>query len=164
MDLKLVDCWLYLRIFQKVLKVVFEEIADPDVPHFPFFLQLHQSLPGLVSTFSVFRAVDIVFGHSRPMDDQKIQVSYLQPLQDTFTGLPGFFITLLTWGNLARNEYGAAIDFHFLQHLANHFLIFVYGCSIDVGVARFQGPSHAFVTFISSQLVGPIADVRNLMA
>lgn len=144
--------------------MVLEEIANPDVSHFTFLLQLDQGLPCLVPAFSVFRAVDVVFGHTRPMDDQKVQVSNLQSLQDTLTGLPGFFVALLAWSNFAGNENLAAIYLHFLQHLANNFLVLVDRRSIDVSVACLQGPPHAFVAFLSSQLVSPIADVGNLVA
>ena len=164
MDLKLVDRRLHLRIFQKILEMVFEEIADADIPQLSLLLQLDQGLPCLVPDFPVFRAVDVVFRHSGPVNNQKIQVSNLQSFKDALTGLSGFFVSLLGWCNLAGDEYLAAIYLHFLQHLANHFFVLVDGCSVDVSVACLQGPPYALVALLFSQLVGPIADVRNLVA
>lgn len=141
-----------------------EEVANPDVPHLSFLLQLSQSSPCFVPAFFVFGAVDVVLGHSRPVDDQQIQVSNFQPLQDALAGYSGFFVALLSRRYLARNEYLAAVEIRLLQHLPDHFLILVDRCSIDVSVACLQRPAYSFVAFLSSQLVSPVSDARNLMS
>jgi hypothetical protein len=68
-DFKLVDGWFDGGVFEQVLQVSLQVVADSDVSYLPLLLQLHQGTPTLPPDLSVFLAPDRLLAYSRPVDD-----------------------------------------------------------------------------------------------
>ena len=76
MDLELVHGRLDPWVFDNVLDVMFQEIADTDVPDLSFFFQLNQGPPGLSPYLAVLRAFDVGLTDSGPVYEDEIKIVY----------------------------------------------------------------------------------------